>query len=100
MRAFRAVGGDPFFVARGEGARLWDVDGREYIDYVLSWGPLIFGHAHPAVIAAVTEAAALGTSYGAPTVAEVLLAELVREFWCTWAAIVLPPIFSRRLSML
>src|SRR5215213_1962583 len=81
VRAFRGVGGDPFFVARAEGARLWDVDGREYIDYVLSWGPLIFGHAHPAVVAAVTAAAALGTSYGAPTGAEVELAELVRDFF-------------------
>ena len=79
VRAFRGVGGEPFFVARAEGARLWDVDGNEYLDYVLSWGPLILGHAHPAVVRAVAEAAALGTSYGAPTVAEVELAELVRE---------------------
>src|SRR5215213_7768236 len=81
VRAFRGVGGEPFFVARGAGSRLWDVDGNEYIDYVLSWGPLIFGHAHPAVVGAVTEAAALGTSYGAPTAAEVELAELVRDFF-------------------
>ena len=80
VRAFRGVGGEPFFVARAAGSRLWDVDGNEYIDYVLSWGPLIFGHAHPRVVTAVAEAAALGTSYGAPTVAEVELAELVREF--------------------
>jgi glutamate-1-semialdehyde 2,1-aminomutase len=73
------VGGEPFFVARAEGARIWDVDGNEYIDYVLSWGPMILGHAHPAVIAAVADAAARGTSYGAPTAAEVELAELVRE---------------------
>ncbi|HEU4559554.1 MAG TPA: glutamate-1-semialdehyde 2,1-aminomutase [Longimicrobium sp.] len=79
VRAFRAVGGEPFFVARAEGARIWDVDGNEYIDYVLSWGPMILGHAHPAVIAAVTDGAARGTSYGAPTAAEVELAELVRE---------------------
>jgi len=57
VRAFRSVGGDPFFVERGAGCRLWDVDGKEYIDYVLSWGPLILGHAHPEVIRAVTEAA-------------------------------------------
>ncbi|HET7459722.1 MAG TPA: glutamate-1-semialdehyde 2,1-aminomutase [Longimicrobium sp.] len=79
VRAFRAVGGEPFFVERAQGSRIWDVDGNAYIDYVLSWGPMILGHAHPAVIAAVTEAAARGTSYGAPTAAEVELAELVRE---------------------
>jgi glutamate-1-semialdehyde 2,1-aminomutase len=79
VRAFRAVGGEPFFVARAQGSRIWDVDGNAYIDYVLSWGPMILGHAHPAVIAAVTDAAARGTSYGAPTEAEVELAELVRE---------------------
>jgi glutamate-1-semialdehyde 2,1-aminomutase len=80
VRAFSAVGGEPFFVARGEGARIWDADGNELLDYVLSWGPLIFGHAHPALVEAVREAALLGTSYGAPTPAEVELAELVREF--------------------
>lgn len=79
VRAFRSVGGEPFFVDRAAGARIWDVDGNAYIDYVLSWGPMILGHAHPAVLAAVAEAAARGTSYGAPTEAEVLLAELVRE---------------------
>lgn len=80
VRAFRAVGGEPFFVERAEGARLWDVDGNEYLDYVLSWGPLIFGHAHPRVVEAVRTAALRGTSYGAPTEAEVRLAERVREF--------------------
>jgi glutamate-1-semialdehyde 2,1-aminomutase len=80
VRAFRAVGGEPFFVARGEGARIWDVDGNEYLDYVLSWGPLILGHAHPAVLRAIADAAARGTSYGAPTEAEVELAEAVRGF--------------------
>jgi len=79
VRAFRAVGGEPFFVARAGGSRIWDVDGNAYIDYVLSWGPMILGHAHPAVLAAITDAAARGTSYGAPTGAEVELAELVRE---------------------
>jgi glutamate-1-semialdehyde 2,1-aminomutase len=79
VRAFRAVGGEPFFVANASGSRLRDVDGNEYIDYVLSWGPLILGHAHPAVVQAVADAAARGTSYGAPTEAEVELAELVRE---------------------
>ncbi|HEX2203802.1 MAG TPA: glutamate-1-semialdehyde 2,1-aminomutase [Longimicrobium sp.] len=79
VRAFRAVGGEPFFVERGEGARIWDVDGNEYLDYVLSWGPLILGHAHPAVLRAIADAAGRGTSYGAPTAAEVDLAERVRE---------------------
>jgi glutamate-1-semialdehyde 2,1-aminomutase len=79
VRAFRSVGGEPFFVARAEGPRIWDADGNAYLDYVLSWGPLILGHAHPAVVRAVCDAAARGTSYGAPTEAEVLLAELVRE---------------------
>jgi len=77
VRAFRAVGGEPFFVDRAEGARLWDVDGREYVDYVLSWGALLLGHADPDVQRAVAEAAARGTSYGAPCPAEVELAELV-----------------------
>ncbi|MQA90622.1 MAG: glutamate-1-semialdehyde 2,1-aminomutase [Gemmatimonas sp.] len=81
VRAFRAVGGEPFFVARGEGCRLYDVDRKEYIDYVLSWGPLILGHSHPAVVKAVTEAAMAGTSFGAPTPLEVELAELVRKFF-------------------
>jgi glutamate-1-semialdehyde 2,1-aminomutase len=81
VRAFRGVGGDPFFVQRAAGSRLWDADGNEYIDYVLSWGPLILGHAHPEVIAAVTDAASRGTSYGAPTAAEVDLAEAVQGFF-------------------
>jgi len=77
VRAFRAVGGAPFFVARAEGARLTDVDGKSYVDYVCSWGPLILGHAHPAVLDAIRGAAARGWSYGAPCEAEVELAELV-----------------------
>ncbi len=79
VRAFRAVGGTPFFVARAEGARLTDVDGKSYLDYVCSWGPLILGHAHPAVLEAIRAAAARGWSYGAPCEAEVELAELVRR---------------------
>src|SRR5438874_4770311 len=79
VRAFRAVGGTPFFVARAEGARLSDVDGKSYIDYVCSWGPLILGHAHPAVLEAIQAAAAQGWTYGAPCEAEVQLAELVRR---------------------
>ena len=79
VRAFRAVGGTPFFVERGEGAYLVDVDGNRYVDYVLSWGPLVLGHAHPRVVAALGAALARGTSYGAPTALEVELAELVRD---------------------
>ncbi|MCU1353001.1 MAG: glutamate-semialdehyde -aminomutase [Acidimicrobiales bacterium] len=75
VRAFSAVGGTPYFVARGEGARVWDVEGREYLDLVQSYGAVIHGHAHPAIVAAVREAAGRGTSYGAPTEGEVLLAE-------------------------
>jgi len=79
VRAFRAVGGTPFFVARAQGPRLTDVDGKSYLDYVCSWGPLILGHAHPAVLEAIRAAAARGWSYGAPCEAEVQLAELVRR---------------------
>ena len=77
VRAFKAVGGQPRFIERGAGAYLYDVDGNRYIDYVLSWGPLIHGHAHPHVIAAITRTAADGTSFGAPTELEVRLAEMV-----------------------
>jgi glutamate-1-semialdehyde 2,1-aminomutase len=77
VRGFGAVGGTPRFFARGQGAWLWDVDGNRYVDLVLSWGPLIVGHAHPRVVEAVQAAAARGTSFGAPTEAEVELAEEV-----------------------
>jgi glutamate-1-semialdehyde 2,1-aminomutase len=79
VRAFRSVGGSPFFVERAAGSRLWDVEGKEYVDYVGSWGPMILGHAHPVVVAAVTAAAARGTSYGAPTPGEVEMAMLLVE---------------------
>ncbi len=75
----RAIGRDPIFIERAAGAEITDVDGNTYVDYVCSWGPLILGHAHPSVLTAVTAAAALGTSYGAPTAAEVELAELVTQ---------------------
>jgi glutamate-1-semialdehyde 2,1-aminomutase len=75
VRAFRAVGGVPRVIERASGARMWDVDGNELIDYIGSWGPMILGHAHPAVITAVMEAAARGTSFGAPNPGEVALAE-------------------------
>ena len=79
VRAFRAVGGSPVFVERGEGAYLVDVDGNRYVDYVLSWGPLVLGHAHPRVVAALEERVRRGTSYGAPSPLEVELARLIRE---------------------
>jgi glutamate-1-semialdehyde 2,1-aminomutase len=77
VRAFRGVGGEPFVVARGSGSRIWDVDGREYIDYVLSWGPLVLGHAAPAVLDALERAMRRGTSFGIPTELELQLAELI-----------------------
>ncbi|HEU4321979.1 MAG TPA: glutamate-1-semialdehyde 2,1-aminomutase [Roseiflexaceae bacterium] len=79
VRAFRGVGGTPRFIDRGEGAYLYDADGNRYIDYVLSWGPLILGHAHPDVIAAICAQAARGTTFGAPTALESELARLVIE---------------------
>ncbi|HKT38870.1 MAG TPA: aminotransferase class III-fold pyridoxal phosphate-dependent enzyme, partial [Ktedonobacterales bacterium] len=77
VRAFRGVGGTPRFIASGSGAWMTDVDGNRYLDYVLSWGPLALGHAHPAVVAALTEALQRGTSYGAPTALESELAERI-----------------------
>jgi glutamate-1-semialdehyde 2,1-aminomutase len=79
VRAFRGVGGEPFFVARGAGARIWDVDGREYVDFLGSWGPLILGHAPAAVVEAIGATAARGTSYGAPTPLEVEMAEAITD---------------------
>jgi len=79
VRAYRAVGGHPLFFERGEGAHLIDADGNRYIDYVLSWGPLILGHAHPAVVRAICEAARDGTSFGAPCMAEIELADHLRR---------------------
>ena len=80
VRAFRAVGGQPLFIERGEGPYLFDVDGNRYIDYVLSWGPLIAGHAHPKVVKAIQQAASLGTSFGAPSPLENDLARNIMEF--------------------
>jgi glutamate-1-semialdehyde 2,1-aminomutase len=79
VRAFKAVGGDPLFIGRAKGSKIYDADGNAYIDYVLSWGPLILGHAHPKVIKAVKAAAEAGTSYGAPTAREIELARLITE---------------------
>ncbi len=77
VRAFRAVGGQPFFVNRAKGSRVWDVDGNEYIDYVCTWGPAILGHAHPKIISAVKAAAEHGTSFGIPNPHEVTMARLI-----------------------
>jgi glutamate-1-semialdehyde 2,1-aminomutase len=79
VRAFRAVGGQPLFIDHGEGPYLYDVDSNRYIDYVLSWGPLVLGHAHPQIVAALKRAVERGTSYGAPTPLETRLAEMVSE---------------------
>jgi glutamate-1-semialdehyde 2,1-aminomutase len=79
VRAFRGVGGNPIFIARGEGSHLFDTDGNEYIDYVGSWGPLLLGHRHPEVIRALEEALEIGTSFGAPTEREIELAEEIRD---------------------
>jgi glutamate-1-semialdehyde 2,1-aminomutase len=78
VRAFGGVGGEPFVVERGSGARIWDVDGNEYIDYVLSWGPLVLGHAEPSVLDALREVMERGTSFGIPTGLEIALAEMVQ----------------------
>lgn len=78
-RAFGAVGGEPIFISRGQGAYLYDIDGHRYIDYIGSWGPMILGHAHPRVVHAAVEAARNGSSYGAPTELESELAELIHE---------------------
>src|ERR1700685_2722072 len=78
VRAYRGVGGTPPFIVRGQGTRIYDADGHEYIDYVVSWGPLLLGHRFPPVLAALRAALARGTSFGAPTEQEVELAELIR----------------------
>src|SRR5438093_7447558 len=79
VRAFRAVGGQPFFVNRAKGAHIWDLDGNEYLDYVGTWGPAILGHAHPKIVRAVQQAAEQGTSFGIPNPLEVTMAKLIRE---------------------
>ena len=79
VRAFKSVGGTPVFIKRAQGAYLWDEDGKQYIDYVGSWGPMILGHSHPDIVQAVKDAAEDGLSYGAPTVAETTLAEVICE---------------------
>lgn len=79
VRAFRAVGGNPFFVNKARGCRIWDVDGNEYVDYVGTWGPAIHGHAHPRIVQTVQETAVYGTSFGIPNPLEVKMAEMIRR---------------------
>src|SRR5579859_2977423 len=79
VRAFKSVGGTPLFIQRAQGPYLYDVDGNRYIDYIASWGPMILGHAYPPVVKAIQEYAAYSTSYGAPTLLEVEVAELIRS---------------------
>lgn len=81
VRAFKAVGGNPVFIERGSGSKIYDIDGNEYIDYVLSWGPMIVGHAHPDVTSALKKAVDRGTSFGAPTEAEVILARMINKIY-------------------
>ena len=79
VRAFKSVGGTPLFIQKAKGAYLYDADGNQYIDYIASWGPMILGHAHDEVVAAIQEYAAYSTSYGAPTELEIKMAELIRS---------------------
>ena len=79
VRAWKAVGSKPVFVSHAKGSKIYDVSGKEYIDYVLSWGPMILGHAHPKVIAAICDTAKKGTSFGAPTQVETQMAKLISE---------------------
>ena len=79
VRAFRSVGGKPLFIQRGDGSRVWDADGKEYIDYIGSWGPLIFGHRPPEIVKAIRQVLEIGTSFGAPTEREVEIAELITK---------------------
>ena len=79
VRAFKSVGGKPIFIAKARGPKIWDVDGQAYLDYVLSWGPMILGHAYPAVVSAIKKAASQGTSFGAPTELEIRLARVIQK---------------------
>ena len=79
VRAFRSVGGEPLFIKKAKGSKIYDADGKAYLDYVLSWGPMILGHAHPRVTAALKKAIVNGTSFGAPTELEITLAKMVKK---------------------
>ena len=81
VRAFKSVNMEPLFISKAQGSKIYDADGKEYIDYLCSWGPLILGHARPEVVEAISEAAAKGTSYGASTEAEIQLARLITEIY-------------------
>ena len=80
VRAFKSVGGEPLYISRAAGSKIYDVDGNEFIDYIGSWGPMILGHAHPRVVKAIKEAAERGTSFGASSEGEIELAKLVKKF--------------------
>ena len=80
VRAFKSVGRDPLYIERAKGAKMWDADGNEFIDYIGSWGPMIVGHAHERVIRAIQEAAESGTSFGASSEREIALAKLIKKF--------------------
>ena len=79
VRAFKSVGGDPLFISRGEGSKFWDVDGNEYIEYIGSWGPHLFGHNPPFIKEALLNALEMGTSFGAPTELEIKMAKIITE---------------------
>src|SRR3954463_14721125 len=79
VRAYRSVGGNPPFISRGQGSRIYDADGNEYLDYVGSWGPLLLGHRHPDILSALERSLETGTSFGAPTEQEIELAEAIRD---------------------
>ena len=79
VRSFKSVGGNPLFISKASGSKVTDIDGNEFIDYVGSWGPMILGHTHPDVVAAIQKTAALGASFGAPTLLETEMAELIKE---------------------
>ena len=98
VRAFKAVGGNPIFIKSAKGSKIYDVDGNEYIDYVLSWGPMILGHTHPKVTSALKKAADHGTSYGAPTPLEIDLATMIRKAYPSmWMR--REPLFCKGISM-
>ncbi len=95
VRAFRGVGGTPIFFKRGEGAYLYDEDDHRYLDYVGSWGPMIIGHAHPAVVRAVREAVGRGLSFGAPTELETVMARRINKYGCFYIFLLNGCLFCR-----
>ena len=101
VRAFKSVGGEPFFAASAEGAYLVDVDGNRYVDYIGSWGPMIAGHAHPAVLEAVSRTMVDGLSFGVPNALEVTMAETIYPVPADWAAnaLITAPVYEERYRM-